>query len=400
MTKGQKNLIGLLFSVLLFAIIVFRSDLLIIKNRPGISVFLTGTFSKWGISLAFLLFGYFLSKLFKVRWWIFIAVLAFFELFYLCIFNFGPSFLPESIKIKPFFSHFKRVNLANRPLIQFEKECAQYDSVLFYTLKPGVSHFKSYEFDNLYNVNSKGYRDTEEDLKAPKILFLGDSFTMGWGVDQDKNFASIFESKSGLKTLNTGISSYGTARELYNFNKIDSDSLKLIVIQFHDTDLLENNHFKNTGKLGTKTKQDFDYQVNENEKIKKYYPFKHLKTAIIDFITFEAPIGELNKINSPLTGEYQKYPSYLSDFYSIIEKIRVKYSGPIIYTYVGSFYTDSKVIDSFKKYSTEKNIKDIYFVTMTNELTTKEYFFFDDHINPLGHQKVAEKLLLQWNQIK
>ena len=399
MTKTQKNLIGILFSVFLFAILVFRTDLLIVQNRPGISDFLSNYVGTWGITLAFLLFAYFLAKTFNVKWWIFILVIILIELTYVFVLNYGPKTLPESVKLTKTFTHFKKVALANRPLIQFDSSCAKFDSVLFYTLKPGKSTFGSYEFNNTYHVNSKGFRDSEEDLYHPQVLFLGDSFTMGWGIDQDKTFASVFEQKSGLKCLNTGISSYGTARESFNLGKTDADSLKLMVIQYHDTDLEENRFWIKNKRLGSKTPFDFDFQVKNNEKIKKYYLFKYLKDGIITLLT-PNPRQDPNKSEKVLVGEYEKYPEFLEDFYKICTQMREKYQGPIIFTFTGSFYTETGIVDVFKAYAESNKIDNIYFVNLGQKLNTDHYFYLDDHLNQKGHQVVADELLKGWNEIK
>jgi hypothetical protein len=398
MTKSQKNLIGLLFSVLLFAIIVFRGELLYFPNRPRIHAFMQDHFSVWGISISILLFGYFLAKTFKTRWWLFIALFIFWECAYIFVFNFGTKFFPESIKSNGYFGHFKGVALANRPLIQFEENCARYDSTLFYTLKPGNSNFASYEFDNQYHVNSVGFRDSESDLNYPEVLFLGDSFTMGWGIDQDKTFAQGFENQTKLKCLNSGISSYGTAREYFNFKKVKTDSLKLIVVQYHDTDLEENNYWVKNKKLGDKTELEFENQVKNNTKVKKYYLFKHVKAAIIQFLT-PTPNIDTNAPSSGLGSEYKRIPSFTKDFYEIVQQIRADYSGPIIFTYTGSFYTEPKVVEAFENYAESNKINDVYFVNMGGKLTTEDYYFLDDHINAKGHEKIGNELVSKWKTI-
>ena len=397
MTKPQKNLIGLLFSVLLFAIIVFRGDLLSVSNRPRINAFMQDYFSVWGVSLSILLFGYFLAKIFKTKWWFFIAVFLFWEFTYIMAFHFVPQTLPSSTKAMDFFGHFKGVAIANRPLIQFEAECARYDSTLFYTLKPGESHFASFEFDNKYQVNSMGFRDCEADLHHPEVLFLGDSFTMGWGIDQDKTFAQVFENKTTLKTLNSGISSYGTAREYHSFKKIRPDSLKLIVIQYHDTDLEENNYWVKYKKFGEKTELDFDHQVRINEEVKKYFLFKHVKAGIIQFLTQGTKMN--TNLPSNLGAEYVRIPSFTKDFFEIVKQIRQTYDNPIIFTYVGSFHTEPKVVEVFEKYALENKIEGLYFVNMGRKLSIEDYYFFDDHINAKGHEKIGNELVKKWKSI-
>jgi hypothetical protein len=110
--------------------------------------------------------------------------------------------------IQQVYRHF------NRALIQFDANCAQYDAEVTYTLRPGACTFENIEFRNDYRINRMGLRDDEQDLAAPEVIVIGDSHAMGWGVDQDQSLVRVMAAKTGLKTLNAAISSYGTVREL------------------------------------------------------------------------------------------------------------------------------------------------------------------------------------------
>lgn len=78
-------------------------------------------------------------------------------------------------------------------------------------------------------INSKGFRDDEYAYKKPdgvyRILVVGDSFTLGWGVLLEETFPKALErrlqemNKAGAKysqieVLNTGIGNYNTLQEL------------------------------------------------------------------------------------------------------------------------------------------------------------------------------------------
>ena len=102
---------------------------------------------------------------------------------------------------------------ADRAVVQGMESCAQYDSRLFYTLKPGTCVQTEREFSVAYAINSQGLRDSETALTAPRMIVIGDSFAMGWGVAQQSAFAKLVEAEWGHSVLNAGISSYGTARE-------------------------------------------------------------------------------------------------------------------------------------------------------------------------------------------
>jgi len=76
-------------------------------------------------------------------------------------------------------------------IIQMDSRCAQYDSSLFYTLKPGSFQFENREFTNDFKVNRLGLRDDEKSLNMPKAIVLGDSYAMGWGVDKMKHLPNL-----------------------------------------------------------------------------------------------------------------------------------------------------------------------------------------------------------------
>lgn len=55
------------------------------------------------------------------------------------------------------------------------------------------SRFKMLEFDTTVITNSYGLRDNEVDFSKPRILCMGDSFTFGFGVENDEAFCAVLE---------------------------------------------------------------------------------------------------------------------------------------------------------------------------------------------------------------
>ena len=131
----------------------------------------------------------------------------------------------------------------DRNIITFLEECTIYDPLLTYTLRPGSCRFRNREFDTLVTVNSLGLRDGEAALERPQVIFLGDSYTMGWGVEQEQSFPEVVESLTGLRSLNGGISSYGTPREIRLLERLDTSALEFLVVQYSWNDLGENLHY-------------------------------------------------------------------------------------------------------------------------------------------------------------
>lgn len=73
-------------------------------------------------------------------------------------------------------------------------------------------------------INSMGFRGKEINPDAPSILVIGDSFTLGFGVPEDKTFASLLEQKLNIQVINSGVGNYNLEQEL-EFWKITGKKL-------------------------------------------------------------------------------------------------------------------------------------------------------------------------------
>lgn len=110
---------------------------------------------------------------------------------------------------------------------------------------------KSIDGNWLFMINRNGFRDTRDfDYEKPegvtRILVLGDSFTIGYEVEQDETYSAILErylTKQGhnVEVLNAGMSGSSTAEELVFFEqegiRYDPD---LVVVGFYWNDLDDN----------------------------------------------------------------------------------------------------------------------------------------------------------------
>lgn len=91
-------------------------------------------------------------------------------------------------------------------------------------------------------------------MNNPKIVVLGDSHAMGWGVKQEEAFVELLEKSTCKKVLNTPISTYGTAREFKLLQQVNT-SLQYIIVQYCDNDYEENQLYHqnvNTLKISSK----------------------------------------------------------------------------------------------------------------------------------------------------
>lgn len=163
-----------------------------------------------------------------------------------------------------------------RRIVQFLPECARYDDELGYLLAPGECRFANRGFDTQLQVNSAGLRDDEESLSGPQAIVVGDSHTMGWGVEADEAFPSLIENDCSVPVLNAGISSYGTAREMRLLSKLDRSALKWLIVQYDSNDARENREFRQRGnRLVPMPHGDYKAIVEEQSRRQSYVPGQH-----------------------------------------------------------------------------------------------------------------------------
>lgn len=112
---------------------------------------------------------------------------------------------------------------------------------------PAISHehvpgARAFLYGTDMRINSKGLRDREFEYAKPtdtyRILFLGDSLTLGWGVDLDKTFSKRLEPMLSadmgrkVEVINTGVGNYNTAQEYAYFHdegrRYDADRVLLL----------------------------------------------------------------------------------------------------------------------------------------------------------------------------
>ncbi len=106
-------------------------------------------------------------------------------------------------------------------------------------------HHRPNEGGEYYGVdistNSMGFRDIERSPGKPegtrRILFLGDSFTLGWGVRSDSVFSHQVETMlnqggGGHEVINMGVGNYNTVMEVELFKlkglRLDPDIVVLV----------------------------------------------------------------------------------------------------------------------------------------------------------------------------
>ena len=395
MTKKQKHILFLLAGIFLLSTTIFREELFT-QSHFGLGVY-RGT-AITGLLLMALSIGHLINKKWK---WVLVASLFLIETCFASLFHLVKNGTEMPEKITNLLSYIYLFHC--RDYVVYDKERGQYDPDLFYKLKPGEFNYSNMEFSTKFHVNSAGFRDDENSLNNPDIVFLGDSYTMGWGVEQEETYVNILEKKLNKNILNLGIASYGTAREYLAFENIKHDSCELIVLQFCPNDVVENKSFvENNFQLNISPKEKFDKEIIWNKIYKVYFPLKYVHSFIFFLVKKIIPKKQKTKTVSDeiKDGIAQQDVEY---FFVILQKIKNSFNGQIIIFNLGMNITTPSINNQLKKWLSENKMEGVYVFPSTEHLTKDDYLPLDTHLKVSGNKKLAEGLegfILKNNLIK
>lgn len=116
----------------------------------------------------------------------------------------------------------------------------------------------SFPISNLYQIDLFGRWESNQ-YESPRILVLGDSPTMGWGVNDDQTYSYLIGLSTPVPIFNLAVWSYGTARELLRARRHPQfKNSKCLLIQYHENDLGENQTFLSAQGLPSPTAERFE----------------------------------------------------------------------------------------------------------------------------------------------
>jgi hypothetical protein len=278
----------------------------------------------------------------------------------------------------------------DRKIMQFKEGCGCYHPDLGYTLKPGTFVFTEREFSNSYFINSLGIRDTEEALVRPEIVIVGDSFALGWGVNQEETFAKLLERKTKLKTLNTSIPSYGTVREMLMLRRVDISNLKCLIIQYCSDDYDENLRFYlNGNRPQIMRSQTFQDMMTSQSCPNKYFFGKYLLLKIKKKIEESRSLPE-KTVEDIQLNDVDLFLYVLRQNEDILSSVPI-----IVFEMSGKNQTNIFTIGLKEKMINSNNpsfIKNLIVPDMLQHLKDEHFYILDDHLNYQGHIVVADLL--------
>jgi len=268
----------------------------------------------------------------------------------------------------------------------FLAECARYDDRVTYLLRPGRCRFANVEFDTEVSVNSFGLRDDEESLNGPEVIVLGDSHAMGLGVEDQEAFPQVLEQMLGQKVLNAGVNSFGTARELMLLGLLlETTAAPVIVIQYCDNDLEENQKLLQQGILPIRSESEYERLVLQGSS-----SYLNLLGPGLSVLRSTAA-GILPGTRLPQGVEADKVQA--EAFVDVLARATDLLRGRhvVILELTGLSRMNSQFIDIAQSRSLDLGL-DLTFVNVSPVLTAQDYLVLDSHMRPSGHEKVAALL--------
>lgn len=274
-------------------------------------------------------------------------------------------------------------------LPQFDSRCATYSPSLFYILSRACT-FENPEFRVDLLPNSLGVRDSEDSLNRPEVIVLGDSHSMGWGVEEKEAFPALLEDHTKVRVLNASLPSYGTAREMRLLSMADSSHLKHLVIQYCSNDYSENTQVAKLGALTISPEKRYRTEQSNYLKSRTYFPGKYSGLLLTPLWVrgqelIPAPEQEAEAFIEVLSR--LRWPEdVVPDINLIVFDLTSRTSRPRFLQAL------QKSLSVGRSDGLMRGIKKASVLDIHEFLDERSFFPIDGHLNTKGHRQVAGAL--------
>lgn len=270
-----------------------------------------------------------------------------------------------------------------RSIWQAQSGCIEFDEVLFYKPRPGKCVFHNIEYSTVLTFDTHGFRQTSSPVRLDderatrgRIVVLGDSQAMGWGVQDEETFGSVLAKEYGFEVFNLAVASYGTARELLRLRKeFNLRKGDVVVIQYHPNDLRENIAFLKSGKLPARAQSDLVRLAHAPQR----YGVLQVSASIAFILK-----GKLMKAFFGNTdGEVASGKNQAQIFLDVAEHFPELAQTRLVVCEVASFGDATSFAEDLKRL-TEGRMR-----VLNPVWENSDFYRLDDHLNAKGHRRLA-----------
>ena len=264
---------------------------------------------------------------------------------------------------------------------QAQPGCVEFDEKLIYKPSIGTCRFANMEFNTILNFTSAGRMTGEMQSPAKSIAVLGDSFAMGWGVDDTDTFAAELQRRTGRKVYNLAVSSYGTIRELMRLSTFDQlGTVDTVIIQYCDNDREENLHFTIPSAAEAKRKFAAITALRHSD---RWFLFKYYYRSYKATIWY--PIVELCR-----RALHNTEPEDFTPHYETLMQV-IRHSDALKGKQVIVFYSRGYAV-KFRNFPVGKDHETDNVTFVDVPLGQEDFYVLDPHLNKLGHQLIGQTL--------
>jgi hypothetical protein len=277
--------------------------------------------------------------------------------------------------------------------------------------KPGRVRQLANEFSVSIGISTAGYRMPEVE-GDPDIVFIGDSFTFGQGLEDDETFAAIYCAKLKVQCANLGQSGAGTALELdilehyLTTENWRPGEVRLFVMAMtgalmSGNDLLDNLEYRKL--FGKKTSADETIFVPPESRkyiptlsnIREFFLVNSNLSRIVYF--YAAPIirasfsprleeSELEEALKLMMAELARF-RLMSDEYGFSPRVYLLHPMQDIVR-----KTATQTVADIKNVAPD-DLPVIATHHAFTEIASAYYYSYDGHFNPVGARAIADFLL-------
>ena len=327
------------------------------------------------------------SLLIKAGAYVLIAGILYFSVFF-GLYLASALLLTEGIVLQPKLLRDFQMDFYNdrgyRKIWQTQKDCIELDERLIYVPRIGSCHFTNAEFDTIMHFEQSGRVRNNLPAQRSKIgiAVVGDSYAMGWGVNDRETFANVLQDEVKRPVYNLAVSSYGTVRELLRLQRSGLiDAVDTILIQYAANDLMENAALDQEERY-LQAKALFQDMLNRARDSSDHSMLESLRRAV-SFAT-EKPIRNLRDIfvRRPTRNEFAPHYQYLMPV--------LRRFGPLMENKrVVVFSVDEPGFEDFPR-GKDTTMANVEFMDV--KLGAEHYYRIDGHLNPAGHAKLGRLL--------
>ena len=296
--------------------------------------------------------------------------------------------LTQGIVLKPRLLRDFQLDFYNdrgfRKIWQTQKDCVQPDERLIYVPRIGSCRFTNAEFDTTLSFEKEGRvrNSMPEKRSEVGIAVLGDSYAMGWGVNDRETFANVLQDELKRPVYNLAVSSYGTVRELLRLEQSGLiNHVDTILIQYAANDFMENAALDDEEKF-RQARALFQDMFNQTRSSSDHGMFESIQRAVA--FSIEKPIRNLRDTflstprRNPFAPHYERLMPVLKRFAPLMTNKKVVV-----------FSVDEPRFEDFPT-GGDETVGNVEFADL--KLEAENYYVIDSHLNAAGHARVGHLL--------